>query len=102
MTARWADFSAIRRAFGNRNYTIFTAGNSVSLIGLWVQRLAVGWLAWDLTNSGFWLGAVAFADLFPVVIVGPFAGVLADRLNRVHVSLLCQTDRKSTRLNSSH
>src|SRR3546814_8632333 len=106
MTARWADFSAIRRAFGNRNYTIFTAGNSVSLIGLWVQRLAVGWLAWDLTNSGFWLGAVAFADLFPVVIVGPFAGVLADRseehtselqsLMRISYAVFCLKKKKKT------
>lgn len=58
------------------------SGNAVSLIGLWVQRLAVGWLAWDLTQSGFWVGAVAFGDLFPVVLLGPFGGVLADRIDR--------------------
>ena len=39
-------------------------GNSVSLIGTWMQRVAVGWLAWDLTRSGTWLGIVVFADLF--------------------------------------
>ncbi|MGE4219238.1 MAG: MFS transporter, partial [Alphaproteobacteria bacterium] len=88
---RWTDFSAIRRVFTNRNYAIYTAGNAVSLTGLWVQRLAVGWLAWELTHSGFWLGAVAFADLFPVVLIGPFAGALADRMDRVRATLVCQT-----------
>lgn len=82
MTFRPSDFAAVRSAFANRNYRIYAAGNAVSLIGLWVQRLAVGWLAWKLTGSGFWLGAVAFADLFPVMLIGPFAGVIADRHDR--------------------
>ncbi len=82
--------TAIRQVFSNRNYAIYTSGNSLSLIGLWVQRLAVGWLAWDLTKSGFWLGAVAFADLFPIFVIGPFAGVIADWYDRRRVSLICQ------------
>lgn len=82
--------SAIVATFANRNFAIFTSGNALSLVGLWVQRLAVGWLAWELTGSGFWLGAVAFADLFPVVIIGPFAGVLADRLDRRAILLVCK------------
>ena len=90
MLFRWADFGAIRGAFGNRNYAIYTAGSSVALVGLWVQRLAVGWLTWEMTESGFWLGAVAFADLFPAVVIGPFAGVLADRLDRLGLARVCQ------------
>ena len=86
-----ADFGAVRSAFGNRNYAIYTAGSAVTLVGLWVQRLGVGWLTWELTHSGFWLGAVAFADLFPAVLVGPVAGVWADRLNRLRLALFCQT-----------
>lgn len=86
-----ADFGAIRRAFGHRNYAIYAAGSSVTLVGLWVQRLGVGWLTWEMTRSGFWLGAVAFADLFPAVVVGPFAGVLADRLDRLRIAVICQT-----------
>ena len=78
-----ADFSAVGRAFGNRNYAIYTAGSTVALIGLWVQRLGVGWLAWELTHSGFWLGVIAFADLFPAVVIGPVAGVLVDRIDRL-------------------
>jgi predicted MFS family arabinose efflux permease len=85
-----ADFGAIRSAFGNRNFAIYTAGSAVTLVGLWVQRLGVGWLTWELTHSGFWLGVVAFADLFPAVVVGPFAGVLADRLDRLRLALVCQ------------
>ncbi len=62
----------------------------MALVGLWVQRLAVGWLTWELTRSGFWLGAMAFADLFPAVVVGPFAGVLADRVDRLKLAFVCQ------------
>lgn len=80
----------IAGVFSNRDFAVFTAGNSVSLVGLWVLRLAVGWLAWDLTQSGFWLGAVAFADLFPVILVGPFAGVFADRLNQQRIITICR------------
>ena len=63
----------------------------MSLVGVWVQRLAVGWLAWNLTQSGTWLGAVAFADLFPAIIIGPFAGVLADRFDRRRILIVCKT-----------
>ncbi len=91
MISRGSEFGAVRSVFANRNYAIYTAGSSVALIGLWVQRLAVGWLIWELTGSGFWLGAVAFADLFPAVVVGPFAGVLADRLDRLKLAFVCQS-----------
>ena len=90
MSARWTDFSAVKRAFTHRVFARYTAANSLSLTGLWVQRLAVGWLAWDLSHSGFWLGAVVFAELVPVIVIGPFGGVLADRINRVRLSLVCQ------------
>ncbi len=72
----------IGAALGHRNFGWYIWGSSVALIGIWAQRLTVGWLAWELTHSGFWLGLVAFADLFPTVILTPFAGVMADRVNR--------------------
>ncbi|MGF1610464.1 MAG: MFS transporter [Kiloniellales bacterium] len=78
-------FPRILRALSNPNYGIYTAGSSVSLIGSWMQRVAVGWLTWQLTESGFWLGVMAFADLFPTVVVGPLAGALADRWDRLRV-----------------
>ena len=83
-------FAGIARALGNRNYGFYAAGNSVSLIGTWVQRIAVGWLAWELTGSGAWLGAVAFADLFPAVFVGPIGGAVADRVSRLRIIAIAQ------------
>jgi len=91
MAARWMDFSAVRQTFAHRAFARYTAANGLSLIGFWVQRLAVGWLAWDLSHSGFWLGTVVFAELVPVIVIGPFGGVLADRFNRVRLSLVCQS-----------
>jgi len=71
-----------------RRYII---GNGLSLIGVWIQRVALGWLTWELTHSGFWLGAIAFADLFPSLVIGPFAGVWADRYDRRNILLLTQS-----------
>lgn len=83
-------FGAIGRALSNRNFAIYVTGNVFSHTGLWVQRLAVGWLAWSLTEQAFWVGAVAFADLFPVLVIGPFGGVFADRVDRLRVVIVCQ------------
>jgi hypothetical protein len=62
-------FTSVLRILRQPEYGIYTLGNGVSLVGLWMQRVAIGWLAWDLTGSGAWLGAVAFADLFPSVLI---------------------------------
>ncbi len=64
------------------NYGAYVAGNSLSLVGTWMQRIAVGWLAWELSHSGAVLGLVAFADLAPTLMIGPFGGALADRFDR--------------------
>jgi MFS family permease len=69
----------------NANYGIYAAGNAVSLIGTWMQRISIGWLTWQLTHSGLWLGIVSFADFFPVMLVGPIAGAAADRWDRLQV-----------------
>jgi MFS family permease len=75
----------LRRAFSNRDFARFTVGNAVSLVGMWGLRIAVGWLAWQLTASAFWVGLVAFADLFPTIVVTPFAGAVADRRSRIRI-----------------
>ena len=77
-------------AFAHRNYRIYTAGNAVSLIGTWMQRLAVGWLAWTLTHSGAWLGILSMAEFFPVVFLSPLAGALADRRDRIAIIRVTQ------------
>lgn len=79
----FSGFGRIARALGNPNYGIYASGNAISLVGTWMQRVAVGWLTWQLTESGAWLGAIAFADLFPTVLIGPLAGAAADRWDRL-------------------
>jgi len=81
----------IARALRNPNFRTYTAGNAVSLVGTWMHRVVTGWLTWELTQSPFWLGLIAFADLFPTVIVGPFAGAYADRVDRLKVTKISQT-----------
>ena len=88
--ARPSGFGGIARALTDRNFRIWTVGTSISLIGSWIQRMAVAWLAWKLTNSGAWLGVVAFADLMPTLFVGPVAGALADRWDRMRVTKVAQ------------
>src|SRR5262249_24950207 len=74
----------------NPSFGLYSAGSAVSLIGMWMQRISVGWLTWQLTGSGFWLGVVAFADFFPVVLIGPIAGTAADRWDRLTIVKICQ------------
>jgi MFS family permease len=69
----------------NPNFGIYSLGSAVSLIGMWMQRIAIGWLTWKLTESGFWLGVMAFADFFPVILIAPIAGAAADRWDRLRV-----------------
>jgi MFS family permease len=84
--ARGSRFGAIGQALGNRDFAIYTAGNVPSVIGVWIQRVAVGWLTWELTGSTGWLGLMSFADLFPLVVLSPLAGVVADRIDRVRIA----------------
>jgi MFS family permease len=81
----------IRRAFTNRNYALYVIGNLMSTSGNWVQRVAMGWLTWEITHSGAWLGIVAFADLFPTFILGLFAGALTDRTDALKLLRLTQS-----------
>lgn len=84
-------FGSILGALRHRDFRIYISGNAVSLIGTWMQRTAVGWLTWELTQSGFWLGLVACADLLPAVVIGPLGGVLADRFDRLRIMMTAQT-----------
>ena len=78
-------------ALSSRNYLIYLAGSTVSLHGLWIYRVALGWFAWQLSGSELWVGIVAFTQLAPAVIFGPLFGVLADRFSRRKASLLINT-----------
>jgi MFS family permease len=83
---------AMGRAFRDRNYRLFFAGQGVSLVGTWMSRLATGWLVFRLggPNSAWLLGAVSFAGLAPTFFVGPLAGALVDRWNRHTVLVITQ------------
>jgi predicted MFS family arabinose efflux permease len=76
--------------FRNRNYGVYVSGNAISLIGTWMQRVSIGWLTWELTHSGLWLGINAFADFFPSLVIGPIAGAAADRWDRLKVVRISQ------------
>jgi len=78
------------RSLQYRNYRLFFAGQSVSLIGTWIQRIAMPWLVYDLTKSVFLLGFVGFVGQFPTFLLSPFAGVLTDRWNRYRILIATQ------------
>lgn len=70
------------QALSHRGFRIFAIANLASVFGTWMQRIGVGWLAWDLTHSTFLVGIVAFADFFPVILFGLIAGAVTDRVSR--------------------
>ncbi len=80
----------VRSVLTNRRFAAYTWCNFISMVGVWGQRLAVGWLTWQLTQSEAWIGVIAFADLVPVVLVGPLAGVWVDRPLRKLLMRWCQ------------
>ncbi len=80
----------IFRSLRYRNYRLFFSGQSISLIGTWIQRIAMPWLVYSLSGSPFLLGVVGFAGQIPTFLLAPFAGVLSDRWNRYHILLTTQ------------
>ena len=84
-------FGGIGRVLSHRYYTIYWASNGISTIGRWMYRIAVAWLTWELTESTVWLGIIAFAETFPLVIFSIFAGALADRMGYIRVTIFAQT-----------
>ena len=68
------------RALKHRNYRLFLSGQGLSVIGTWMQRIALTWLVYRLTNSAMVLGVMGFAGQIPLLLVTPLGGVLADRV----------------------
>lgn len=79
------------RALKSRNYALYMAGMLVSVIGTWIQIIAMGWLVYRLTDSVLLLGVVGFASQIPSLLITPIAGVYADRLNRRKIIIGTQT-----------
>ena len=78
------------RALRSRNYRLFVAGQSVSLVGTWMQQVAMSWLVYRLTGSAMLLGVVGFASQIPTLLISPVAGVLADRWDRRRLLIATQ------------
>src|SRR5882672_7763578 len=78
------------RAFKSRNYRLYFTGQSVSLIGTWMQKTAVSWVIYSLTHSTFMLGVTLFCSQFPSFLFSLIGGVVSDRYNRYRVLLVTQ------------
>jgi len=78
------------RALRHKNYRLFFSGQSISLIGTWMTRIATSWLVYRLTGSALLLGVVGFAGQIPSFLLAPFAGVLVDRWNRHRLLVITQ------------
>ncbi len=89
------ELGSLGRALAHRNFRLFIFGQGVSLIGTWMQQVALAWLVFVLTGSSaqssFWLGLVGFCGQAPALVLAPFAGVFVDRWNRHRLLLVTQT-----------
>jgi MFS family permease len=79
------------RSLAHRNYRLYFVGQGTSLIGTWMQQVAMSWLVFQMTQSSFQLGVVLFAGQIPALFLSPVAGALADRWDRHRVLLWTQT-----------
>ena len=84
---RLSPFAALR----HRNFRLFLTGQTLSLIGTWMQGLAQGWLVLQLTNSVFWVGLVSFLGSLPIVLFTLPAGVYVDRAHKRRIITICQS-----------
>jgi len=82
--------SKILASLESKNYRHFFLGQSISLIGSWMQSIALSWLIYRLTGSKFLLGFVGFTSQIPSFVISPFAGVMTDRYSRQKIMLWTQ------------
>jgi MFS family permease len=78
------------RTLNSRNYRLYFGGQGVSLIGTWMQQIAMSWLVYRITNSVFLLGVAGFASQIPTFVLSPFAGVLVDKWNAHRIMVFTQ------------
>jgi MFS family permease len=83
-------FPSSLRALQYYNFRLYFFGQAVSLIGTWMQRIAVNWLVYEVTHSAFYLGLVAFAGQVPVLLLSPYAGTYVDRHSRYRTLMATQ------------
>lgn len=86
----WAAGRALR-AFRNRDFALFWSGALASNIGSWIQNMTVPYVLFEITNSAFWVGLATFVQFVPQMLLGPLAGLIADRFSRRRVLMVTQT-----------
>lgn len=82
---RYLTRQGMGRALRHRDYAIFALSDWIAALGMWARRIAVGWLTWQLTESGTWLGLMAAAEAIPLVVLVPLTGAMADRFDRLKI-----------------
>jgi predicted MFS family arabinose efflux permease len=80
----------IRQTLALRNYRLYVIGNMSSNVGMWAQRVAIGWLTWELTHSTAWLGIMSVAESGPTIVLGVFAGTVVDRVDQFKLLRMTQ------------
>ena len=83
-------YDQLTRALRHRNYRLFFGGQSVSLVGTWITRIATSWLVYRLTGSELLLGVVGFCGQIPTLLLAPYAGVIVDRSDRRRILVITQ------------
>src|SRR4051794_36223621 len=78
------------RALRYYNFRLYFSGQAISLVGTWMQRIAVNWLVYTVTHSAFMLGLVNFAGQIPMLLLSPYAGAYVDRHSRYRTLLATQ------------
>jgi MFS family permease len=86
-----ASLQILLRALRYRNFRLFFMGQGISLIGTWMQQIALSWLVYRMTGSAFLLGIVGFCAQIPAFLLSPLAGVLADRVRKQRLLMCTQT-----------
>ena len=81
----------LRPLIAHRNFRIFWGGQTLSLVGTWMQTVAQGWLALELSNSAFVVGVVSAAQSFPVLVLSLYGGVVADRHDKLRLVRVAQS-----------
>jgi len=87
------NFNTLKNIFSSlrsRNYRLYFTGQGISLIGTWMQNIALSWLVYRLTGSVFLLGLIGFTNQIPTFVLAPFSGVLTDRYNRQRIMIMTQ------------
>ncbi len=85
-----ANSKLLVRALRHRNYRLFFTGQTISMVGTWMQDIAINWLIYQLTGSALLLGTVTFCSKIPGFILGPVAGLLVDRFSRHKIIVFTQ------------